>query len=108
MNYWSLLQKLEATIDKNNPAVYAAAEDMRVAASRALSALELSSEMKRAADAPLPLLYLAHYLGCDAARLRQLNSIADSFAVKGEIVYVQDTAGERDARQRTGVAEIEN
>jgi hypothetical protein len=88
MNYWSLLQKLEASIDKNNPAVYAAAEDMRVAASRTLSSLELSSEMKRATDAPLPLLHLAHYLGCGASRLRQLNSIADSFAVKGEIVYV--------------------
>jgi hypothetical protein len=25
MNYWNLLQKLEASIDKNNPAVYAAA-----------------------------------------------------------------------------------
>jgi hypothetical protein len=48
----------------------------------------LSNEMKRAVDAPLPLLYLAHYLGCDTARLRQLNRIADSFVVKGSVVYV--------------------
>jgi hypothetical protein len=67
MNYWNLLQKLEASIDKNNPAVYAATEDMRVAASRTLSARERSNEMKRAIDTPLPLLHLAHYLGCGAA-----------------------------------------
>lgn len=87
-NYWKLLQRLEASVDRNNPAVHAAIENMRVAASRSLSALELSNEMRRAVNTPLPLLYLAHYLGCDAARLRQLNGIADSFVIQGGVIYV--------------------
>ncbi|GMO45895.1 MAG: hypothetical protein Pg6C_07850 [Treponemataceae bacterium] len=87
-NYWNLLQKLEAGIDRNNPSLHAALEDMRVSASRALAARELSGEMRRDFLAPLPLLCLAHRLGCDAARLRQLNGIADSFVIKGSVIYV--------------------
>jgi len=37
---------------------------------------------------PLPLLYIAQYLGCDEAKLREINSIADSFVIKENIVYV--------------------
>jgi prophage DNA circulation protein len=87
-NYWKLLEKLEASIDQNNPAVHSAIEETRVALSRKLSALELSNEMRRAVRLPLPLLYLSMYLGCDAARLRELNSIADSFVIEGDVVYV--------------------
>jgi prophage DNA circulation protein len=88
ISYWNLLQKLETSIDRDAPAVHAALEDMRIAVSRNLALRELSNEMKRAVDAPLPLLYLAHYLGCDAGRLRQLNGIADSFVIKGGVMYV--------------------
>jgi prophage DNA circulation protein len=88
MNYWTLLQKLETAVSRDDPAVHAALLDTRVAVSRNLAARELSNEMKRALAAPLPLLCLSHYLGCDEARLRQLNGIADSFVIKEEVVYV--------------------
>lgn len=86
--YWKLLQKLEASINQNNPDVYTAIEETRIAVSRNLSALDLSNEMRRFINTPLPLLFLAHYLGCDEAKLRQLNSIADSFVVSGSVIYV--------------------
>ena len=56
--------------------------------SRELSARELDAEQYKTFDVPLPLLYIAHYLGCDEAKLRELNDIADSFAVKGGVAYV--------------------
>ena len=86
--YWKLFQKLEESIDKNDPAVYAAVETVRIYASSILSAKALSSEKKRYFNASLPLLYIAHYLGCDEEKLRDLNSIADSFVVKGNVLYV--------------------
>jgi hypothetical protein len=86
--YWKLFMKLEASIDKNDPAVYAALETVRIYVSCILSAKELSAEKKRYFNAPLPLLYLAQYLGCDEDKLRDLNHIADSFVVKGNVLYV--------------------
>ena len=86
--YWKLFEKLESSIDKNDPAVYAALENVRICASRILSARDLSSEKKRRFNAPLPLLYIAQYLGCDEDKLRELNSIADSFVIKGCVLYV--------------------
>lgn len=86
--YWRLLRKLEDSIDKDDPAVYAAVEEMRIAVSRRLSVRELSAEQKRYFNMPLPLLYMAHYLGCGEAKLRELNSIADSFVIQGNVVYV--------------------
>jgi len=86
--YWKLFARLEASIDKNDPAVYAALETVRIHVSRILSAKELSAEKKRHFNVPLPLLYLAQCLGCDEDRLRELNRIADSFAVKGSVLYV--------------------
>lgn len=86
--YWKLFVKLEASIDKNDPAVYAALETVRIYVSCILSAKELSAEKKRYFNAPLPLLYLAQYLGCGEDRLRELNRIEDSFVVKGNVLYV--------------------
>jgi hypothetical protein len=86
--YWNLLQKLEASIDMEDAAVYTAVENMLVFLSLALSSRTLSAEAIRQFSAPLPLLYIAQYLGCDEAKLRELNSIADSFAVMGDVVYV--------------------
>lgn len=86
--YWNLLAKLESSVDKNNPAVYTAIENLRTSVSRELSARELDVETRRVFDVPLPLLYIAHYLGCDETKLRELNDIADSFAVKGGVAYV--------------------
>jgi len=86
--YWKLFMKLEESIDKNDPAVYAALETVRVYVSCILSAKELSAEKRRYFNAPLPLLYMAQYLGCDEDKLRNLNHIADSFVVKGSVLYV--------------------
>jgi hypothetical protein len=86
--YWKLFQKLEASIDKNDPAVYAALETTRIYVSCILSAKDLSTERKRFFNTPLPLLSLAQYLGCGEDKLRDLNRIADSFVVRGNVLYV--------------------
>ena len=86
--YWNLLAKLEESVDRENPAVYTATENLRISVSRELSARELDAELYKTFDVPLPLLYIARYLGCDEAKLRELNDIADSFAVKGGVAYV--------------------
>jgi hypothetical protein len=86
--YWRLLNKLEESISRENPRVYAAIRDLRTALSRELSDRELSREMNRNIAAPAPLLYLAYYLGCDEEKIRELNRIADSFVIEGEVIYV--------------------
>jgi prophage DNA circulation protein len=86
--YWRLLEKLEESISRENPAVYAAMRDLRTALSRELSQRELSAEMVRKVSVAAPLLYLAYYLGCDEDKIRELNSIADSFVVDGAVIYV--------------------
>ncbi|MDR2942782.1 MAG: DNA circularization N-terminal domain-containing protein [Treponema sp.] len=86
--YWNLLQELELSIDKEDSAVYTSVEDLRIAISIFLSSRTLNTEAIKQFPAPLPLLYIAQYLGCDEAKLRELNSIADSFIVTGDVVYV--------------------
>jgi hypothetical protein len=86
--YWSLLQKLEASIDKEDSAMYTAIENIRITLSLALSSRTLSAEAIKQFSAPLPLLYIVQYLGCDEEKLRELNSIADSFVIEGDVVYV--------------------
>jgi hypothetical protein len=88
LTYWNLLQKLETSINKEDSAVYAALENIRITLSLALSSRTLSAEAIRQFSAPLPLLYIAQYLGCDEEKLRELNSIADSFVIEGDVVYV--------------------
>jgi len=86
--YWRLLEKLEESIDRENPAVYAAMQAVHNALSRELSGREISRETSRDIPAPVPLLYLAHRLGCGEDRLRELNSVADSFVIEGDVSYV--------------------
>ncbi|MDR2079263.1 MAG: DNA circularization N-terminal domain-containing protein, partial [Treponema sp.] len=86
--YWRLIKKLEESINRENPAVYAAIRDVQTALSRELSRRELSREMIRRVSAASPLLYLAYYLGCDEDKIRELNTIADSFIVEGDVIYV--------------------
>jgi hypothetical protein len=86
--YWRLIKKLAESIDQENPVMYAAIQDMRGALARKLSRLELSGEMSRNIAVPVPLLYLAYYLGCDEDKIRELNSIADSFVIEGDVIYV--------------------
>ncbi|GAB6393619.1 MAG: DNA circularization N-terminal domain-containing protein [Treponematales bacterium] len=86
--YWNLLQKLEESINQDNPAVHAAIVETRIAVSRELAGRNLSAETARKFSSSLPLLFLAQYLGCDEAALWRLNSIADSFVVEGDVIYV--------------------
>lgn len=85
---WRLLERLEDSIDKENPTVHAAIRDMRGALSRRLSTRQLNSEMTRRLPVAAPILFLAHYLNCDDDTLRRLNSVADSFTVEGDVIYV--------------------
>lgn len=86
--YIKLLEKLDGSIGKENPAVYAALEEVRIAVSQKLTEKELSAELRRDIPLPMPLLALARYLGCDENKLRELNNIADSFVVQGNVIYV--------------------
>lgn len=85
---WSLLEKLEDSISKENSDLFAAIEECRVSCAEMLLSFSHDTEIKRAIRKEMPLLELAMHLGCDAERIRSLNSIADSFLIKGEIVYV--------------------
>jgi hypothetical protein len=86
--YWRLMEKLEESVSRENPAVYAALQDTRAALSQRLSERELSGEMTRIIPAASPLLYVAHYLGCGEDKIRELNPVPDSFAVEGAVAYV--------------------
>jgi len=86
--YWRMLEKLEKSIDRENPSVYSAMQAVHNALSRALSEREISREMTRQISVAVPLLYLAYYLGCNEDKIRELNSVADSFVVEGAVIYV--------------------
>jgi len=86
--YWRLFEKLEESINQENPAIYTAIQNVHIALSRELSEREISREMTRRISIAAPLLYLAYYLGCDEDKIRELNSIADSFVVDGAVIYV--------------------
>jgi hypothetical protein len=86
--YWRLLKRLEDSIDRENPAVYAAMQNVLVTLSQELSGREISREMTRRFSVAGPLLYLAYYLGCDEDKIRELNRIADSFVIEGDVIYV--------------------
>jgi hypothetical protein len=86
--YWRLLKKLEESINRENPAVYVALKDVCIALSKKLSGQELSKEMRRDIFIPVPLLYLAFYLGCNEDKIRELNRVADSFVIEGSVIYV--------------------
>ena len=86
--YWELYENLESSVDKNDPEIYQAIKEMRIAASRELSIRNLDTELIRTITHPLPLLYLARFLGCTDEKIRQLNFISDSFVISGNIIYV--------------------
>jgi prophage DNA circulation protein len=86
--YWRLLERLEESINRENPAVYAAMQNTLVTLSQELSGRDISREMTRRFSVASPLLYLAYYLGCDEDKIRELNRIADSFVIEGDVIYV--------------------
>ena len=86
--YWRLLQQLEESIDRDNPEVHSALANVRIALSNKLSLQKLKPEMTRNFSVALPLLSAAHYVGCDETKIRELNSIDDSFMLEGNVIYV--------------------
>ena len=85
---WTLLEKLEDSIDKEDADVYAAVESIRIACAETLLSLNYDTELTRHIRHEMPILTLALHLGCEADRIRQLNSISDSFLIKGDVIYV--------------------
>ncbi|MCL2602432.1 MAG: hypothetical protein FWD91_06425, partial [Treponema sp.] len=85
---WRLLEKLEDSIDKENPAVHSALRDTLSALSRRLSSQKTSTQKRRHFPSAVPVLYIAHYLGCTEENLRRMNRIGDSFLVQGDVLYV--------------------
>lgn len=85
---WTLFEKLEESIDKENPDVYAAVEKTRIACAETLLTYSYDRELKRHIRQSMPLLPLALYLGCDAEKIRSLNEVADSFLIEGDVIYV--------------------
>jgi prophage DNA circulation protein len=86
--YWTLYKKLEDSINLENTDIYIKITEMRSALSEALRNTAMSNELKKNIEKPSPLLYIAHHLGCDDEKLRQMNVIEDSLLVSGEVVYV--------------------
>ena len=85
---WTLFEFLEESIDKENPDVYAAVEETRIACAETLLTYSYDRELKRHIRQSMPLLPLALYLGCDAEKIRSLNEVADSFLIEGDVIYV--------------------
>lgn len=85
---WTLFEKLEESIDKENPDVYAAVEETRIACAETLLSYSYDKELKKHIRKSMPLLPLALYLGCDAEKVRSLNEVADSFLIEGDVIYV--------------------
>ena len=85
---WTLFEFLEESIDRENPDVYAAVEETRIACAETLLTYSYDRELKRHIRQSMPLLPLALYLGCDAEKIRSLNEVADSFLIEGDVIYV--------------------
>jgi hypothetical protein len=87
--FWALYEQLEVGLNKTDPSVHRAIEDMRIATARELAARGQAIEIRKNIQHMAPLLYIAHYLGCNDVKIRQLNpGMIDSFILKGDIVYV--------------------
>ena len=87
-NLFALYDRLEKSIDLNDPAVYGAVQELRQALSQELAAKQLVQELSITLGRGMPLLALAQYLGAEERTLRALNIIEDSFVIQGAIRYV--------------------
>jgi hypothetical protein len=86
--YWALYIKLENSVNLENPDVFNAVTKMRSTLSQTLKQKAASNELKKNMEKPVPLLFLANYLGCDDEILRTMNLIEDSLIISGEVAYV--------------------
>nr|QGT51315.1 hypothetical protein Unknown280_0070 [uncultured Spirochaetaceae bacterium] len=85
---WSLLEKLEDSLDLENSDVYAAVEDLRIATVQTLLERNAKMELSKNILSATPLLTLSQTLGCDEKKIRKMNTVYDSFLMSGEVKYV--------------------
>jgi len=88
LGYWDMFRRLEDSVKQDDPAVYRALEDMRIALAQAISSRNMMVELNKNIPEPSPLLHVSHSLGCDDETLRRLNMIEDAFLVRGSLTYV--------------------
>ena len=86
--FWKLFEKLEDSIDKEDSDLFATVEECRISCALVLLSFNYDVELKREIRKDMPLLDLAIYLGCEEERIRSLNAVADSFLIKGDVIYV--------------------
>ena len=86
--FWKLFEKLEDSIDKEDSDLFATVEECRISCAQVLLSFNYDVELKREIRKDMPLLDLAIYLGCEEERIRSLNAVADSFLIKGDVIYV--------------------
>ena len=86
---YSLLEELEDSLDLDDPYIYDAVVNTRLAVVEELRSLDLSNEQTIRLQSGLPLLTLSQLLGCDYDTLEDLNpEIEDHLIVTGEVTYV--------------------
>lgn len=86
---FSLYQTLENSIDLEDPDLFTACTDLRVAVAAELDSLELYHKLSTKLSLPMPVLALGEKLGVGYEDLVALNSsIDDEFLVVGEVGYV--------------------
>ncbi len=86
--FFNMYNKLEKSLDLNDPGVYEAVNNLRMATAQAVAEKQISQELSIKLDSGMPILALAQYLGTSEKVLRELNTIADSFVIKGDVRYV--------------------
>lgn len=89
LNLFGLFRTLEDSIDYDDPDLYSACTDLRIAVAAELDDLELYHVSAMKIAIPMPTLALAQNLGIDYGDFRSLNpSMEDEFLVVGEASYV--------------------
>jgi len=86
--FLKLYDKLETSVNLENPDIYQAVMEMRTSLSVKIRQSSLARELSKRIETPIPILLLSHYLGCDEYQLRRMNDIENSFLISGEVTYV--------------------
>lgn len=85
-NYISLYEKLDNSINKNDPNIYAVCDNLKLSLLNNLTIKNIESEKKIKLNKAQTLLVIENYLSSE--NIRELNLIEDSFNIKQEVIYV--------------------
>lgn len=86
--FWKLFMRLENVISLEDSNMYAAVESLRMSVANQMTARNADRQLVVKIKTDTPLLPLSHHLGCDGAKIRELNTIYDSFRIHGDVIYV--------------------